>query len=131
MAAEDDGGLGVLAWQWALYPSGHTTRTNLLIHILTVPVFQLGTITLLGFLWIASPYAIVGAAMMALAMAAQGRGHAIEPKAPVPFRGPGDVVARIMAEQWIAFPRFVLTGGFARAWNASTPQPRPWSPSEG
>jgi hypothetical protein len=121
MAVDDDRGPGLLAWQWALYPAGHTTRANLLIHVLTVPVFQLGTIALLGFLTIRSPYAIVGAATMALAMAAQGRGHAIEPHAPVPFRGPGDVVARIMAEQWIAFPRFVWTGGFARAWKAASP----------
>ena len=35
---------GLLAWQWAIYPAGHTTRVNLLIHILTVPLFELGTV---------------------------------------------------------------------------------------
>jgi hypothetical protein len=113
---------GLIAWQWAIYPAGHTTRANLLIHILTVPIFEIGTLTLLGSLAIAPVYALLGLAMMVGAMAAQGQGHAREPQSPVPFRGAVDVLARILAEQWIAFPRFVLTGGFARAWvNASAP----------
>ncbi len=115
---------GLIAWQWAIYASGHTTRANLLIHILTVPMFQLGTLTLLVLVAMASPYAVGGGAMMVGAMAAQGRGHAGEPQPPVRFRGPLDVIARIMAEQWIAFPRFVLTGGFAHAWQALPPRSR-------
>ena len=113
---------GLIAWQWAIYPSGHTTRVNLLIHILTVPIFQLGTLTLFGSLMIAPVYALVGPVMMVAAMTAQGRGHAREPQPPVRFEGPLDVLARIMAEQWIAFPRFVLTGGFARAWKSAAIQ---------
>ena len=53
-------------------------------------------------------------------MMAQGRTHRLERTAPSPFRGPGDVVARIFAEQWFTFPRFVASGGFARAWRASS-----------
>jgi hypothetical protein len=34
----------------------------------------------------------------------------------VPFEGPLDVLSRIVLEQWITFPRFVLSGSFARAW---------------
>jgi hypothetical protein len=60
---------------------------------------------------------------MALAVALQGRGHAVERTSPAPFRGPLDVVARLFAEQWITFPRFVLSGGFARAWRASSAGP--------
>ena len=26
---------------------------------------------------------------------------------------------RILAEQWITFPRYVLSGGFARAWRSA------------
>ena len=40
-----DGSL--LAWQWSLYPAGHRDRRNLLVHALTVPVFQLGTVAVL------------------------------------------------------------------------------------
>lgn len=29
---------------------------------------------------------------------------------------PLDVVVRIFTEQWVKFPRFVASGGFARAW---------------
>jgi hypothetical protein len=109
---------GLLSWQWNLYPGNHSQRRNLLLHVLTVPVFQLGTVLLftspLTSLWMALP-GLVG---MVGAMAAQGRGHKIETTAPVPFRGPLDVVSRIFVEQWVTFPRFVLSGGFARAWRA-------------
>ena len=113
---DDDRSDGLLAWQWAIYPSGHTTRANLLIHLLTVPIFEIGTLTFLGSLVIAPPHALLGLAMMVGAMTAEGQGHAREPQPPVRFRGPLDILARILAEQWIAFPRFVITGGFARAW---------------
>ncbi len=48
-----------------------------------------------------------------------GRGHKLEPTAPVRFRGPGDFAARIFIEQWFTFPRYVLTGQLARAWRAA------------
>jgi len=46
----------------------------------------------------------------------QGRGHRGESAAPVPFTGPGDFVSRFLVEQLVSFPRFVLTGGWLRAW---------------
>ncbi len=113
---------GLLAWQWGLYAAGHTRRANLLIHVLTVPVFQIGTLALFSSPLLGAAFAMVGPVLMVGAMAAQGRGHAGEPERPVRFHGPLDVIARIMAEQWIAFPRFVLTGGLARAWRASAPR---------
>jgi hypothetical protein len=54
-----------------------------------------------------------------LVIAAQGRGHKGEATRPVPFRGPLDVVARLFVEQWLTFPRYVLSGGFAQAWQAA------------
>jgi hypothetical protein len=59
--------------------------------------------------------ALGGVLAMLGAMAAQGRGHRFEQSPPAPFRGPMDVVARILAEQWITFPRYVLTGELGRA----------------
>ena len=47
-------------------------------------------------------------------MAMQGRGHRRE--RPAPFAGALDMILRIFAEQLITFPRFVLSGEFARAW---------------
>jgi hypothetical protein len=54
------------------------------------------------------------------AVALQGRGHRLEGVAPIPFRGPIDVVSRIFVEQWVTFPRYVLSGGLARAWRATS-----------
>ena len=107
----------LLAWQRANYPHAHRDRRNLLIHALTMPLFAAGLLALL-----VSPFAggwrvaLAGALAMPLAMALQGRGHSREATPPAPFRGPRDVVARIFAEQLVTFPRFVLSGDFARAW---------------
>jgi hypothetical protein len=68
-----------------------------------------------------SAWLSLGAVLMFGALAAQGRGHRTEANAPVPFRSPFDFVARFFVEQWVTFPRFVLGGGFARAWRASRP----------
>lgn len=113
----------LLEWQWSLYQDNHVDRRNLVVHILTVPMFMTGTLML-----VCSPVtgiygAIVGLISMVIAVAAQGRTHKLETKPPVPFEGPADVISRIFVEQWITFPRFVLSGGFAKAW-AATSAPR-------
>ena len=46
----------------------------------------------------------------------QGRGHRLEVKPPLLFLSRGDFAARLFVEQWVTFPRYVLSGGFARAW---------------
>jgi hypothetical protein len=107
---------GLLAWQWGLYAEGHRDRRNLVVHILTVPVFQLGSLTLLLAPVMSGWLAVAGLGAMVGAMALQGRTHRLEAVPPVPFSGPLDVLARIVVEQWVTFPRFVLSGGFARAW---------------
>jgi hypothetical protein len=111
--------MSLFTWQWSLYPDNHRDRRNLAIHALTNPLFLAGTIALplaLVARWWLAP---LGVAAMIVAIALQGRGHAREAVAPVPFRGPADVIARIFAEQWVTWPRFVASGGFARAWRAT------------
>jgi len=54
--------------------------------------------------------------VLLLAMALQGRGHRRESEPPAPFEGWLDAILRIFAEQLITFPRFVLSGEFARSW---------------
>ena len=117
MSQTRDGGL--LAWQWALYAEGHRDRRNLLVHLLTVPVFELGTLGLVAAPFVTGWLAAAGVAAMAGAMACQGRTHRLEAVPPKPFHGPLDVLARIFAEQWLTFPRFVLSGAFGRAWRAA------------
>jgi hypothetical protein len=114
----------LLAWQWSNYADAHTNRGNLLIHVLTNPLFMIGCAAIpasLAFGWWLAP---AGAALVSGAMIAQGRGHAGEATPPAPFRGPSDVAARIFVEQWITFPRFVLSGRFLAAWRASNAHPR-------
>ncbi|HVP60760.1 MAG TPA: terminase [Myxococcaceae bacterium] len=117
----DDRRGSLLEWQWSLYPAGHRDRRNLLVHALTVPVFQVGTVALATAPFLSGWLAALGFGAMAGAMVMQGRTHRREQTPPVPFRGPGDVVARILAEQWLTFPRYVASGAFGRAWRAASP----------
>lgn len=107
---------GLLDWQFASYAGSHQNRRNLALHLVAVPVFMAGTLAVLASPAVSLWLAPIGLGAIALSMAVQGKGHALEAEAPAPFAGPLDVVARIFAEQWITFPRFVLSGGFARAW---------------
>lgn len=70
--------------------------------------------------WLA---ALGAAALTGLSLAVQGRGHGREPVAAEPFTGPLNAIARIVLEQWLTFPRFVLSGAWMRALQMrSTPQ---------
>jgi len=104
----------LLAWQWSDYVAKHRDRGNLLIHIVAVPLFQLATLLLIGALvgrsMSAAVIAVIG---MVVALVLQGRGHRREPETPAPFAGAADFVSRFVVEQWVTFPRFVLSGAWA------------------
>ena len=108
---------GLRRWQWEGYPKYHRQRTNLVLHVLTAPFFWAGTLLLLAGLatlnWI--PLA-GGATCIVMTLVVQGWGHKLEPTPAVPFTGPWNFMARLFLEQWINFPRYVLTGGWWRAW---------------
>ena len=110
----------LLEWQWQGYPRYHGSRANLLIHIVAVPLFLACNVALVvalsqGRLGLAL-WALAG---MVLSLALQGRGHRLESVPPEPFTGPGQAVARLFFEQWLTFPRFVLSGGWWRALQGS------------
>lgn len=111
---DDDRKDGLLAWQLAGYDRNHTTRLNLWLHVVAVPLFWAGTLSLLSA-WASIWLLPSGLLLIVVALALEGRGHRTEPAAPVPFRGPGDAVIRLAVEQWITFPRWVLGGGLSRA----------------
>ncbi|PYN92131.1 MAG: terminase [Candidatus Rokuibacteriota bacterium] len=116
----------LLAWQWSDYPGKHRDRINLLVHIVAVPVFQVAMLALVYEVAAGSPVcAGVAAAGIVLSIVAQGRGHAREPEVPAPFTGAGDIVTRLLAEQWVTFPRFVLSG----AWYANLTRARERRPA--
>lgn len=105
----------LLDWQWRSYADAHRNRKNLLIHILAVPLFWLGAIYFVVPLVFAGLlYSLGGLLLMGLALFLQGRGHALEAQPPAPFRDLRDFVRRILAEQFVTFPRFVLSGGWYR-----------------
>jgi hypothetical protein len=106
----------LLRWQWDGYARYHQSRTNLLLHIVVVPLFLAGNVALIaGLLPWSWPAALGGAAAMIVSMALQGRGPKGEAHPPVPVSGPANALSRIFLEQWINFPRFVLSGGWFRA----------------
>lgn len=120
MDSEREGGL--LAWQWSRYAATHRDRRNLLVHALTAPLFLTGIcISVAGLLQARWLLAGLGLPGVVVPVVLQGRAHTLEANAPTPFRGPADVAARLFVEQWVTFPRYVLSGGFARAWRASAP----------
>ena len=106
---------GLLEWQWRDYSRNHRDRLNLLIHMLAVPAFIAGVLAAISLSMQAHwPGAVFSLFVAVVAFAVQGIGHQRERSAPEPFAGPADFIARIFAEQFITFPRFVLVGQWAR-----------------
>ncbi len=105
----------LLQWQWSDYSAKHRDRTNLALHIVAVPLFDVATIALVvgaaAGSGRAAGLAVLG---MVAAIFLEGRGHRRERETPTPFAGPIDFASRFFVEQWITFPRFVLSGGWAR-----------------
>ena len=106
----------LLRWQWEGYPRYHRSRFNLLLHIAAVPMFLVGNVALVVALVQRSwQIGIAGVVAMVLSVALQGRGHRHEHMPPEPFTSPLNAVSRIFLEQWVTFPRFLLSGSWARA----------------
>jgi len=117
----------LLAWQWTDYIAKHRDRGNLLVHIVAVPLFIVASLGLL-YAAIVGSVKCAGLALVGLVISivVQGRGHGREREAPTPFAGAGDFVTRLLAEQWITFPRFVLSG----AWYANLTRARQSPPAQ-
>ncbi len=114
------GPVELLRWQWEGYPCAHGNRVNLWLHIFTAPFYWLGTVLLvLGVVELRWPQLVLGLASMLVTLIAQGRGHKLEVNPPAPFTSPWNFLARLFLEQWINFPRFVLTGGWRRKLSAA------------
>lgn len=111
----------LLRSQWEGYSRYHQSRRNLLLHIVFVPLFLAGNVILVIALakgcWLLG---LGAAVLMSLSLLVQGRGHRKEPVSPEPFTGPGNALSRILLEQWVTFPRFVLSGGWGRALRGPT-----------
>jgi hypothetical protein len=106
----------LVSWQWQGYPTFHQRGVTLWIHLFAVPAFVASTLAVVFYLaTMELVFAGLSFAGMLVAFAAQGIAHKKEPNAPIPFAGAGDFASRLFLEQFVTFPRFVLTGGWWRA----------------
>lgn len=110
----------LITLQWQDYGRVHRSRTNLILHLVAVPAFLLAN-AMLAVCLVLGHWLLAGLGMLAMlvAFAAQGLGHARETERPVAFTSPWNLLLRTFIEQWITFPRFVLSGGWASAFKAS------------
>ena len=105
-----------MRWQWSRYAGTHRNRRNLALHAATAPLFIAGTCALVASPLLGVAAGVAGLAAIGGTIAAQLRTHKLEEATPAPFLGPADIAARFLAEQFVTFPRYVLSGGFADAW---------------
>ncbi len=119
----------LLQRQWVGYSTAHQNRTNLYLHLFAVPLFILGTLAAFYGLVTMSPLSLFIATLgLMVSLFMQGRGHKREPVQPEPFSSGWEFMSRIVAEQWITFPRFVVTGGWLN--NMSQPSPENGDPRQ-
>lgn len=107
--------LELARWQWSDYARFHQDPTSLRLHILSVPVFWLSVLSLISWPWHHSVLAtVLGLLALPVVLALQGLGHRRERHAPTPFTSPANAVARLMLEQLVTLPRFILSGQAVR-----------------
>ncbi|GAC1031165.1 DUF962 domain-containing protein [Pseudomonas sp. No.21] len=105
------------AWQWKTYARNHRHPTNLVLHLLAVPLFIVATLVLLDGLFTLSVLNIaLGVIGLAASLGLQSHGHRLEAEAPEPFADRKDAVGRLLTEQFVTFPRFFLSGAWWRNW---------------
>lgn len=105
------------AWQWRTYSDNHQHPANLILHVIAVPLFIVAAITLVYGLFNLSfrPF-VLGIVGIVASLALQGRGHKLEAVDPEPFSDRKDAIGRLLVEQFITFPRFLLSGQWWRNW---------------
>lgn len=107
----------LVTWQWRGYAATHRNPINLIVHLIAVPLFVLASLVLLSALFQLSVLPLIlGVIGLLAALALQAHGHRLESKPQEPFSDTTDAVQRLLLEQFFTFPRFVLNGGWWRAW---------------
>jgi hypothetical protein len=99
------------------YARTHTHQTNLLIHLVAVPLFILAHVGLVAAIAYRKPVSAltcVGLAVVSLGL--QRKGHALEAQVPKPFSSGWDFATRLYTEQFYTFPKFLLSGDFQKNW---------------
>jgi len=105
----------LLVWQWRGYARYHQNTTNLLLHVVAVPLFLVANVVAIVAVVKLSLALLVPAILgVVVSVILQGRGHKLEAVPPEPFTGPANALGRLFFEQWVTFPRFVLSGAWFR-----------------
>jgi len=110
----------LLNQQWAGYADRHRNKVNLLIHIVTVPLVWIAGFQVVGSLLLllsglgAFKILVWAVILIAVALFAQSHGNSMEATKPAPFTHWKDFAMNAAAEQFVTFPRFVLTGNWLR-----------------
>ena len=107
--------------QWDGYDERHRNRTNLLIHIVGVPIAWLGAFQVIGgllltLLGVPGSFGMLfwGLVLFGASVFVQTRGDAMEAVKSVLPTPPAELAKSVAAEQFVNFPRFVLLGRWLR-----------------
>jgi phage terminase small subunit len=104
-------------WQWRTYADNHRHPANLVLHLIAVPMFILAALLILDGLCSLSFSSIaIGVIGLIAALGFQRHGHTLEQQSAESSSDRGDAVKRLLVEQFVTFPRFVLSGAWWRAW---------------
>lgn len=116
----------LLEAQWSDYPERHRNKANLMIHIVAVPLVWLAAIQVLGGLMLTligvGGFKVIFWALVqaGVAVFAQSWGNGMEAVKPAPFAPTKDYAIALAAEQFVTFPRFVLTGEWLKNLQAAS-----------
>jgi hypothetical protein len=109
----------LVSWAWKETLPVHKNGTNLLIHLVAVPLFVLGHVLLVVGIF-SNPWLLVAALLcIVVSLVAQKVGHALEGNQVPPFAGAGDFLRRLYAEQFYNFWRFLFSGQLYASFQAS------------
>ena len=107
--------------QWSDYAGRHRNKTHLMLKIVAVPLVWLAGIQAFGALLLMLMPGVSGfgvlvwaLALVAVSVFLQVRGAAMETGAPRPFTFTKDTALWFAADDFVNFPRFVLTGEWLR-----------------
>jgi len=106
--------------QWSDYSGRHRNKVNLMIHIVTVPLVWIAGIQTFGALMLmligvgGLKVLVWAVVLIAIALFAQSYGNKMEEIKPALFTSIKDFAMNAAAEQFVTFPRFVLSGGWLR-----------------
>ncbi|MEJ2529776.1 MAG: terminase [Gammaproteobacteria bacterium] len=106
--------------QWIDFSTYHASRRNLIIHLFAVPTFIIGLILFVyGLVNLGLIETLDAILIMAISLGVQSYGHSNEEVRSSSFAGPIDALTRILLEQLINYPRFLLTGKWYAALRTS------------